>query len=161
LSIWPVHFAPATIVVGMEKRRTTEDLLRDARARLRRLGPADVAAALERGALVVDTRSLTQRQRHGEIPGSVVIERNVLEWRLDPAGKTRIPEASYDVEVVVVCQEGYSSSLAAASLQQLGIARATDLDGGFLAWRDAGLPVAPGGSQRTATYVDAPHEPGR
>jgi rhodanese-related sulfurtransferase len=143
----------------MEKRRTTDDLLSDARARFGRVGPADVAAALGRGALVVDTRPVSQRQQFGEIPGSVVIERNVLEWRLDPAGSARIPEASYDIEVIVVCQEGYSSSLAAASLQDLGIGRATDLDGGFLAWRDAGLPVAPGGSQRTASYPDSPDLP--
>jgi rhodanese-related sulfurtransferase len=137
-----------------------DDLLCDARARFGRVGPADVAAALGRGALVVDTRPISQRLRFGEIPGSVVIERNVLEWRLDPAGSARIPEAAYDIEVIVVCQEGYSSSLAAASLQQLGIAGATDLDGGFLAWRDAGLPIAPGGSQRSASYPDDPRAPG-
>jgi rhodanese-related sulfurtransferase len=84
-----------------------------------------------------------QRSDEGELPGALVIERNHLEWRLDPASDARIPEAvDHDVEIVVVCSEGYSSSLAAASLQDLGLHRATDLIGGFRAWKDAGLPTA-------------------
>jgi rhodanese-related sulfurtransferase len=123
--------------------RSIDDVLCEARARLQRVGPAELAAALERGALVVDTRPVAQRAEHGQIPGAIVIERNVLEWRLDPASGSRIPEASYDAEVVIVCQQGYSSSLAAASLQDLGVTRATDLIGGFDAWLAAGLPTTP------------------
>jgi rhodanese-related sulfurtransferase len=122
---------------------TVDDLLARARARLRRLEPADAAAAVARGALLVDTRPEWQRRDEGEIPGALLIERNHLEWRLDPASDARIPEAvDHDVEVIVVCSEGYSSSLAAASLQDLGVHRATDLVGGFRAWKAAGLPTA-------------------
>jgi rhodanese-related sulfurtransferase len=121
---------------------TVDDLLARARARLRRLEPADAAAAAARGALLVDTRPEWQRRDEGEIPGALLIERNHLEWRLDPASDARIPEAvDHDVEVIVVCSEGYSSSLAAASLQDLGLHRATDLVGGFRAWKAAGLPT--------------------
>ena len=92
--------------------------------------------------MLVDTRPEWQRRAEGEIPGALLIERNQLEWRLDPTSDARIPEAAdHDVEVIVVCSEGYSSSLAAASLQDLGLHRATDLVGGFQAWRAAGLPV--------------------
>jgi rhodanese-related sulfurtransferase len=122
---------------------TVEDLLARARARLHRLEPAEAAAAAARGALLVDTRPAWQRDDEGELPGALVIERNHLEWRLDPASDARIPEAvDHDVEIVVICSEGYSSSLAAASLQDLGLHRATDLIGGFRAWKDAGLPTA-------------------
>jgi rhodanese-related sulfurtransferase len=127
-------------------RRTVEDLLGDARARLRRLSPAAAHAAAAGGALLVDIRPAAQRREEGEIPGALVLERNVLEWRLDPAGAARIPEARYDVQVVVFCSEGYTSSLAAAALQDLGVRRATDLVGGFGAWSRAGLPVTPGGT---------------
>jgi rhodanese-related sulfurtransferase len=124
--------------------RSVDELLAAARARLRRVNPTEAAAAVERGALLVDTRPLQQRRSEGEIPGALLIERNHLEWRLDPTSGARIPQAvGYDVEVIVVCSEGYSSSLAAASLQDLGLHRATDLDGGFQAWRAAGLPVKP------------------
>jgi rhodanese-related sulfurtransferase len=98
---------------------------------------------MRRGALVVDTRTETQRAEHGELPGVLVIDRTVLEWRLDPAGAHRIPEASsYELEVVVVCRQGYSSSLAAASLRALGLHRATDMVGGVEAWVAAGLPMS-------------------
>jgi rhodanese-related sulfurtransferase len=101
-----------------------------------------VTAVEERGALLVDTRPEWQRREDGEIPGALVIERNHIEWRLDPTSDARIPEAvDHDVEVIVVCSEGYASSLAAASLQDLGLHRATDLIGGFRAWREAGLPT--------------------
>jgi rhodanese-related sulfurtransferase len=122
--------------------KTVEQLLDEARARLRRLSPAEAADAQAAGALVVDTRPAAQRKREGEMPGARVIERNVLEWRLDPASADRIPDVTgYDQVVVVVCSEGYSSSLAAAALQDLGFRHATDLAGGFQAWKAAGLPV--------------------
>jgi rhodanese-related sulfurtransferase len=121
---------------------SVDELLEAARARLQRVTAQEAAAAVGRGALLVDTRPIQQRRAEGEIPGAKLIERNVLEWRLDPAGEARIEEAvGYDVEVIVVCSEGYSSSLAAASLQDLGLRRATDLIGGFQAWRAAGLPM--------------------
>ena len=122
--------------------KTVEELLEEARARLRRLSPADAADALAAGALVVDTRPAAQREREGEMPGALVIERNVLEWRLDPASPDRVPDVTgYDQVVVVVCSEGYSSSLAAAALQDMGFRNATDVAGGFRAWKAAGLPV--------------------
>ena len=116
--------------------RSIERVLAEARARLpRRLNAGELDGAMAAGALVVDTRSEAQRRRDGELPGAVVVERNVLEWRLDPASAHRLPEASgYDQTIVVVCDEGYASSLAAASLQDLGLTSATDLDGGFQAW---------------------------
>ena len=119
-----------------------DEILAGARARLRRLGPEQTYEAVRRGAVLVDIRPAAQRAEHGEIPGAVIIERNVLEWRLDPRSEARLPFAdSFDLEVVVTCQEGYTSSLAAASLQDLGLHRATDLTGGYAAWRAAGLPV--------------------
>jgi rhodanese-related sulfurtransferase len=119
-----------------------DDLLTEARATLRRVDPHETQHAITHGAFVVDIRPVEQRTRDGLIPGAIIIDRNVLEWRLDPASSHRVPNApSYDQHVIVVCNEGYASSLAAATLQQLGLARATDLDGGFQAWRAAGLPV--------------------
>lgn len=113
-----------------------DDLLESARARLLRIGPVEAAAATGRGALLVDTRPVEQRRRDGEIPGAVLVDRNVLEWRLDPASEFRIPEAGdYDRMVIVVCNEGYASSLAARTLRDLGVPRATDLAGGYRAWR--------------------------
>jgi len=120
------------------------EMLAGARARLRRVDPYETSQALARGAVLIDIRPAAQRAEFGEIPGAVIIERNVLEWRLDPLSDARLPFAeSYDLEVIVTCQEGYTSSLAAAALQDLGLHRATDLAGGFAAWRDAGLPVIP------------------
>ena len=125
--------------------RGVDDLLAASRAGVRRLTPAELVAAAARGALVVDTRTEAQRRRQGELPGALVIDRTVLEWRLDPASDARIPEATgYDLEVVVVCRQGYSSSLAAASLRSLGLHRATDLIGGVEAWLADGLPVSAG-----------------
>ncbi|MCD2189190.1 rhodanese-like domain-containing protein [Actinomycetospora soli] len=124
---------------------TIADLLAAARARLTRLEPTDAARVLERGGRLVDIRPGWQRVAEGEVPGAVVIERNHLEWRLDPTSDARIPEATdHDVPWVVLCSEGYTSSLAAAALQDLGIHRATDVVGGFRAWQDAGLPTEPG-----------------
>ena len=122
--------------------KTVQQLLDEARARLRRLSPAETADMLAAGVLVVDTRPAAQREREGEMPGALVIERNVFERRLDPASPDRIPEVTgHDQVVVVVCSEGYSSSLAAAALQDLGYRNATDLAGGFQAWKAAGLAV--------------------
>jgi rhodanese-related sulfurtransferase len=122
---------------------TIDDLLAAARARLTRLAPADALAAQRAGAALIDIRSERQMLADGAIPGALRIERNVLEWRLDPASEHRHPDApSRADQVVVICDEGCQSSLAAATLQDLGFTRATDLDGGFRAWRAAGLPVA-------------------
>ncbi|MFJ8581350.1 rhodanese-like domain-containing protein [Micromonospora sp. NPDC093277] len=118
-------------------------LLEQARAGLRRLTPHETVAAVRQGALLVDTRPDAQRREQGDLPGAIVIERNILEWRLDPASAWRIPEAiGYDRQIVVVCAEGYSSSLAAASLQALGLRRATDMIGGVRNWRELGLPMS-------------------
>lgn len=125
---------------------TIDELVERARAGVHRPGPHEAYEAAGAGALLVDIRPVAQRAREGAIPDALVIERNVLEWRLDPTGSHRIPEATgHDLEVIVVCSEGYASSLAAASLRELGFQRATDLDGGFVAWAAAGLPTASGG----------------
>jgi rhodanese-related sulfurtransferase len=119
-----------------------DDLLAAARSRLRRLSAQETFAAVERGATLIDIRPAAQRAEHGEIPGALIIERNVLEWRLDPRSDARLGFATrYDLDVIITCQEGYTSSLAAASLQDLGLHRATDLAGGFAAWKAAGLPT--------------------
>lgn len=112
-----------------------DELLAEARAGLPRRPPAEeLPALLEAGALIVDIRPVEQRQRDGELPGAIVIDRNVLEWRLDPTSAHRIPGADDpDRPIVLVCNEGYASSLAAATLQELGLRGATDLDGGFQA----------------------------
>jgi rhodanese-related sulfurtransferase len=118
------------------------ELLEAARARLVRLDPRTVAGRMARGAVLVDIRPAAQRAAFGEIPGAIVIERNVLEWRLDPRSDARLSFAdSYDLEVIITCQEGYTSSLAAAALHDIGLRRATDLNGGFAAWQAAGLPT--------------------
>ena len=116
--------------------RTIDDLLAEARERIVRVTPHEAAARIADGAHLVDIRPAAQRRREGEVPGSLIVERNVLEWRFDPASDARLPEASYDLQVVVLCQEGYTSSLAAAALQDLGIHAATDVIGGFAAWRE-------------------------
>ena len=118
-------------------------VLHRARTQLSRLPADEVPAALARGALLVDIRPAAQRAREGEVPGSLIVERNVLEWRFDPASDARLPEATgYDVDVIVLCSEGYTSSLAADALRSLGLHRATDVVGGFLAWAAAGLPTS-------------------
>ncbi len=121
-----------------------DELVAEARDDLDRLSPADASAAIEAGALLVDIRPEGQRRREGEFATGVLIDRNVLEWRLDPRSPHRIAELeSPDQIVIVACSAGFASSLAAASLQRLGLHRATDLVGGFLAWDAAGLPSAP------------------
>ena len=118
-------------------------MLTAARARLSRVTPREAFAEQGTGAVLIDIRPAGQRAADGEVPGSVVIERNHLEWRLDPASDARLPLADgYDLRAIVICQEGYTSSLAAAALQDLGLTRSTDVDGGFRAWREAGLPFA-------------------
>jgi rhodanese-related sulfurtransferase len=121
-----------------------DTLLAETRALLGpRPGPAEAAAEQAAGALLVDTRPVELRRADGEIPGAVVVDRNVLEWRLDPSGGWSIDEIERaDQRVIVVCNEGYASSLAAATLRRLGLSAATDLDGGFQAWAAAGLPVS-------------------
>ena len=124
--------------------RTVDDLLADARARLVRVQPTQARDAMGDGAVLVDIRADSQRERDGVVPGSVFVARNVLEWRCDPRGAHRDPRvADPDRSVIVMCDEGFQSSLAAATLHELGHVRATDLAGGFQAWRAAGLPVAP------------------
>ncbi|GAA3842537.1 rhodanese-like domain-containing protein [Streptomyces coacervatus] len=120
-----------------------DELLRRVREGYERIEPKEAYDAAQAGeALLVDIRYAALRERDGLIPSALVVERNELEWRLDPQGSHRLPEAtSHEVRVVVICNEGYASSLAAASLHQLGLGRATDLVGGFQAWKAAGLPV--------------------
>jgi rhodanese-related sulfurtransferase len=111
-------------------------VLEESRRNLVRVEPEDLAAEMAAGALVVDTRSAAHREAEGALPGAIVIERTVLEWRVDPTSPDRIPEADDpDRRVIVVCSDGYSSSLAAESLQRIGLSRATDLVGGYRAWR--------------------------
>ena len=115
---------------------TVDDLLWRARRRIRRVGPHELRGVVNEGGLVVDIRPVGQRREEGRLPGALVIERNVLEWRLDPHGPHRLPQVrGLDQPVIVVCSEGYASSLAAASLADLGFARAGDLVGGYRAWR--------------------------
>jgi rhodanese-related sulfurtransferase len=116
-------------------RRTIDEVLDSARRRMTRLTPAQARNAWCSGAVVVDIRPAAQREAEGGLPGALVIERNLLEWRFDPASGARLPIASYNLHIIVLCQEGYASTLAAASLQDLGIRRATDVIGGYAAWR--------------------------
>jgi rhodanese-related sulfurtransferase len=125
---------------------------------LTRLSPVEAAAAVrDDGALLVDIRYGALRDRDGTVPGAVVVERNELEWRLDPQGSHRIPHATgHDLPVIVLCNEGYASSLAVASLHDLGLRRAADLVGGFQAWRAAGLPVTPPDGHPTVPTAPLP-----
>jgi rhodanese-related sulfurtransferase len=120
---------------------TVDDLLVAARAQLERMTPAEAMAAQRSGSVIVDIRSEGQRARDGEIPGAARHPRNVLEWRLDPDCEHRDPPvARRDVRVILICDEGFQSSLAAATARRFGV-DATDVVGGFVAWRAAGLPV--------------------
>jgi rhodanese-related sulfurtransferase len=124
-----------------QPRTTVHELLEQARGRIHRRSPEEAAAS---GAQIVDIRSEEQRRRDGTIPGALWFARNVLEWRVDPASDDRDPRvAGLDEELLILCDEGYQSSLAAATLRDLGFERAGDVDGGFQAWRRAGLPVEP------------------
>ncbi|NGO45366.1 rhodanese-like domain-containing protein [Streptomyces ureilyticus] len=133
------------MAVSAERPVGIDELLERVRSGLDRVEAEEAYDAARAGeALLVDIRYAALRDRDGLIPGALVVERNELEWRLDPQGSHRAPEAiGHDLRVVVICNEGYASSLAAASLRQLGLRRATDLVGGFQAWRAAGLPVTP------------------
>jgi rhodanese-related sulfurtransferase len=123
-------------------RRTVHDLLAASRSRLERLDPHAARSAAERGAIMIDTRCAEQRRETGVIPGSIHVPLSVLFWRLDPASGFEDPRlADPERQVILVCAHGYSSSLAAATLQEFGFARATDIDGGFEAWQAAGLPI--------------------
>ncbi|EJD40833.1 Rhodanese-like protein, partial [Auricularia subglabra TFB-10046 SS5] len=130
--------------------KSIDDILASARARLTRIKPRDafdecVIFNNPQGAVLVDIRPAAQRHHYGEIPGALIIERNVLEWRFDPRSDARLDIATrYDLRVIVFCQEGYTSSLAAASLLDLGLKNATDIVGGFKEWKDAGLPTTGG-----------------
>ena len=121
-----------------------DELLGEARQKLTRLTPQQANSALATGAFLVDIRSETQRATDGTVPGAKFVPRNALEWTLDPSSPTHDPElARPDALIVLMCDEGYQSSLAAATLQELGLPRATDMAGGFQAWRAAGLAVQP------------------
>jgi len=125
---------------------TIDDLLARARSRIDRLSPGEAHAEIREGAVLVDVRSETQIARDGVVPGAIVVARNVLEWRCAPDGDHRDPRLSDpDRRLIVMCDGGYQSSLAAANLRELGLHRAADLAGGFQSWRDAGLPVSASG----------------
>jgi rhodanese-related sulfurtransferase len=122
--------------------RTIDELLEDARGRIGRVTPVEAAAIAEAGGLLVDIRPIEQRASDGEVPGALIIQRNVLEWRLDPASEHRISEVTgHHQPIVIICNEGYASSLAAATLADLGFAFTADVVGGYQAWRAAGLPT--------------------
>jgi rhodanese-related sulfurtransferase len=129
----------------------TDRLLASARARISEVDPTTAAKLQDQGAQFVDTRPAAQRAEFGEIPGAVVIERNVLEWRLDPEGEHRLLTIDHTRPIVVFCQEGYSSSLAVASLVDLGLTDVHDLTGGFAAWSDAGLPTTTPNQEKSDT----------
>jgi rhodanese-related sulfurtransferase len=124
---------------------SVDELLADARSRITRMQPEAAHRAVQAGARVVDIRPSWQRRQEGEIPGSLIVERNHLEWRLHPRSEVRVPIAAETRQWIVVCSEGYTSSLAADALMSLGV-QATDIVGGFTAWRAAGLPTARGGT---------------
>jgi rhodanese-related sulfurtransferase len=124
------------------RQRSIDEVLKAARARLLRLDPRAAASAAAAGALLVDIRPAEVRRRDGEVLGALIVDRNVLEWRLDPSSSHRLAAVlGHDQTMILFCTEGYASSLAAAALQDLGLVNATDLEGGFLAWAAAGLPV--------------------
>lgn len=128
--------------MGGSKRLGIDEVLAAARARLHRLTPAEAAAAVRAGATLVDTRDGDVRSRDGRIPGSVHVPLSVLEWRVDPTSGHQSPElAGREDRLILICHEGYSSSLAAVRLHDLGFANATDVAGGFVAWAAAGLPI--------------------
>ena len=119
----------------------TDRLLAIARSRISQIEPPEAAALFSEGAQLVDTRPAAQRAEFGEIPGALVVERNVLEWRLDPAGDHRLTTIDHSRPIIVFCQEGYASSLAVATLVDMGLTDVHDLIGGFVAWSDVGLPT--------------------
>jgi rhodanese-related sulfurtransferase len=130
--------------MGDTPEPAVDRLLAAARRRISVVGPAAAAALRDQGAVFVDTRPVHQRREHGQIPGAVVIDRNVLEWRVDPTGPYRDDRVPVGRPLVVFCQEGYASSLAVAALVDMGVTGVHDLGGGYEAWRGAGLPTEPG-----------------
>ena len=125
--------------------KSVDQLLEEARSRITRVTPAEAARRVAAGAVLVDIRPQSQREAEGEVPGALVVERNHLEWRFDPESDARLPQATgYDLDVVVLCQEGYTSSLAADALRTLGLSRASDVVGGHRAWVADGLPSTGG-----------------
>ena len=145
---WPTEVGGPDRPAGS---RTIDELLARVRSRIERVEPAVAWGRLTVGALLVDTRPAEQRNRDGEVPGAVVIDRNVLEWRLDPASPDRLPEVTgYDLEILVLCNEGYSSSLVADTLRTLGLTRTVDVIGGFVAWAASGLPIVRGRAAEAA-----------
>jgi rhodanese-related sulfurtransferase len=138
----PFTWVAARALRNPDTASSIDQLLAQVRSAFTRLAPHEAAEAMLGGALLIDTRPLDQRQRDGCIPGALVIDRNVLEWRLDPSSADRIDDMTHpDQVVMVICNEGYSSSLAAATLQRLGLRHACDVTGGFQAWAASGLPV--------------------
>ena len=139
-----------TLGTPVPDRSAVERLLERAREHLDRVQAQDLAAEVAQGGLVVDVRPVEQRQRDGELPGAVVVDRNVLEWRLDPTSPHRLSQVtSADQRIVLVCNEGYASSLAAATLRELGLSRATDLVGGYQAWLAAAHEAGAAGGDPT------------
>lgn len=131
-------------MVDGTKRRTLDELLDEAKTKIERYSPDEAQAAVAGGALIIDIRTSSDRERDGIVPGSVHIPRTVLEWRLELGGASRSPYVGgADEPVILLCDHGYSTILAAATLTDLGFSRAGDVIGGFAGWRDAGLPVAP------------------
>jgi rhodanese-related sulfurtransferase len=142
------------VAVRPQGARTIDEILDSARARLTRLMPRAAFREMASGGVLIDIRPAAQRAEQGEIPGSTIVERNHLEWRLDPCSDARLPWVTgYDHRIIVFCVDGYTSSLAAAALQDLGLHRATDVIGGFRAWTAEGLPAAPAAA---ATVTLAP-----
>lgn len=137
--------APRQSPSGQNPPRTIDQLLEESRRSLPlRPSPVEAASALVEGALLIDIREDDQRRRDGLMRGATVMPRNALEWRCDPASEWRHPAIQgYDQRIILVCNEGFQSSLAAATLKRLGLHRATDMAGGFVAWREAGLPIDP------------------
>lgn len=141
--VWPVWPTPPALPTPAATK-SIDEVLADARSRLVRLTPGQAHRAYaEQGAVLVDIRPAAQRAAEGALTEAVVIERNVLEWRFDPVCEARLPYAAYDLQVIVVCQEGYTSSLAAAALQELGVWRATDVIGGYAAWSGRSVRASP------------------
>ncbi|TME28910.1 MAG: rhodanese-like domain-containing protein [Chloroflexi bacterium] len=141
-------------------RRTIAQVLADAQGRLRRLSPREAQAAVREGWTLVDTRSAEAIAEDGAIPGAVQIPLSVLEWRVDPASQTHSPAlAGHEDRLVLICEDGYSSSLAAIRLHELGFADTTDVIGGFVAWLAAGLPIAPRAPRRRARGAIAGSSP--
>ncbi len=125
--------------------KSIDQLLEEARSRISRVTPHEAVRRMADGAVLVDIRPQSQREAEGEVPGALVVERNHLEWRFDPQSDARLPQATgYDVDVVVLCQEGYTSSLAADALRSLGLSKASDVVGGYRAWAAGGLPTTGG-----------------